>query len=153
MWKGLPRGAEEHVFCPSLGASSDTPANLVRCPRDSWGFPGISGSEIGKDRLFCPKVTSLERGVLDRAVPRRKLWLGSKVTSDLLSWPWRVRSCGCTGVVGGDTYWERIRRWSQGLSSALNPLLPSTSPTSSLGKKGKELGTVFPECSTSNLPM
>lgn len=129
MGKGLPRGPEEHVFCPGPGASPDTPANLVRAPGDSWGFPGISGSEIGKDRLFCPKVTSLERRVMDRAVPCRKLWLGCKVTSDLLTQPWRVRSCGCTGIVGRDTYWKRIRRWPQGFSSALNPLLPSTSPT------------------------
>lgn len=101
MGKGLPRGPEECVFCPSLGASPDTPANLVRCPRDSWGFPGISGSEIGKDRLFCPKVTSLERGVMDRAVPCRKLWLGCKVTSDLLTQPWTVSHVVAQGSLVG----------------------------------------------------
>ena len=106
MAKGLPRGQEECVFYPTLGASPDTSANPVRCLRIPGGFLELGGGmwEVGEDKLLCPEFTSLESGVTDRAVPSRKPWLGSKVTFDLLTQPHTVGSCGHSG----GCWWEHL---------------------------------------------
>lgn len=80
------------MSCPTLRASPDISANLVKC----LGIPGIflelGGGrwEVGKDRLLCLKAISLESGVTGRAGLSRKLWLAPKVTNDLLIQPQKV---------------------------------------------------------------
>ena len=86
--KGLPRAGGGHILSYPRGFL--TPR--VRGRGIPGGFLGLEGGkgEVGKDRLFCSKVTSLESGVMRRAIPSRKPWLDSKVTFDLLTQPPRV---------------------------------------------------------------
>lgn len=69
----------------------------------SWNWGG-GMREVGNDKLLCPKFTSLENGVTDRAVPSKKPWLGSKVIFDLLTQPQTVGSCGHSG----GCWWEHL---------------------------------------------